>query len=53
MCENRKTALDDDGTEWADWGDSRVLIREHDAREGHEQIAVPNNNLFIEGGLSQ
>lgn len=49
LCENRKTSLDEDGIEWADWGESCVLIREHDAKEVHEQIAVPKNNLSIEG----
>lgn len=49
LCENRKTSLDEDGMEWADRGDSCVQIREHDAREVHEQIAVPKNNLSIEG----
>lgn len=40
LCENRKASLDEDSMEWAHWGDSCVLIRERDAREVHEQIAV-------------
>lgn len=49
LCESGETPLDADVLEWADWGDSCVLIREHGAREVYERIAVPGNSLTMEG----
>lgn len=49
LCENRKTPLDTDGMECVNGGDSCVLIRERDAREVCEQIAVLRSSLTMGG----